>query len=122
MSSLNKVILVGNLGKDPEIRSTPSGTSVTNFSIATTDYRMVDGEKQESTDWHNCVAWGKTADNCGKFLKKGSSVLVEGKLQTRSYDKDGQKKYITEVVAQRVQFLGKKTQEAKDESSVEIPF
>jgi single-strand DNA-binding protein len=107
--SVNKVILVGNLGRDPEVRSTPSGQSVCTFSIATTD-RFTDrsGQQREQTEWHNVVAWGKQADICGQYLKKGRQVYVEGRLTTRQYDaKDGTgKRYRTEVVAQRVQFLG----------------
>src|SRR5215469_13112762 len=107
--SVNKVILVGNLGRDPEVRSTPSGQSVCSFSIATTD-RFTDraGQQREMTEWHNIVAWGKQADICGQYLKKGRQVYVEGRLTTRQYEaKDGTgKRYRTEVVAQRVQFLG----------------
>ena len=107
--SVNKVILVGNLGRDPEVRATPSGQSVCTFSVATTD-RFTDrtGQQRELTEWHNIVAWGKQADICGQYLKKGRQVYVEGRLTTRQYEaKDGTgKRYRTEVVAQRVQFLG----------------
>ncbi len=106
--SVNKVILVGRLGQDPELKSTPSGMSVCNFSIATSE-NWVDrsGQKQERTEWHRIVVWGKLAENCGQYLKKGRQVYVEGYLQTRSWeDKDGQKRYTTEVVARIVQFLG----------------
>jgi single-strand DNA-binding protein len=107
--SVNKVILVGNLGRDPEIRATPSGQSVCTFSIATTE-RFTDraGQQREQTEWHNVVVWGKQADLCGQYLKKGRQVYVEGRLTTRQYEaKDGTgKRYRTEVVAQRVQFLG----------------
>jgi len=107
--SVNKVILVGNLGRDPEVRATPSGQSVCNFSLATTE-RFTDraGQQRDQTDWHNVVVWGKQADLCGQYLKKGRQVYVEGRLTTRQYDaKDGTgKRYRTEVVAQRVQFLG----------------
>jgi single-strand DNA-binding protein len=107
--SVNKVILVGNLGRDPEVRATPSGQSVCNFSLATTD-RFTDraGQQRDQTDWHNVVVWGKQADLCGQYLKKGRQVYVEGRLTTRQYEaKDGTgKRYRTEVVAQRVQFLG----------------
>jgi single-strand DNA-binding protein len=107
--SVNKVILVGNLGRDPEVRATPSGQSVCNFSVATTE-RFTDraGQQRDQTEWHNVVVWGKQADLCGQYLKKGRQVYVEGRLTTRQYEaKDGTgKRYRTEVVAQRVQFLG----------------
>jgi single-strand DNA-binding protein len=107
--SVNKVILVGNLGRDPEVRATPSGQSVCNFTLATTE-RFTDraGQQRDQTDWHNVVVWGKQADLCGQYLKKGRQVYVEGRLTTRQYEaKDGTgKRYRTEVVAQRVQFLG----------------
>jgi len=107
--SVNKAILVGNLGRDPEVRSTPSGQSVCNFSLATTEkYTDRGGGQREQTEWHNIVAWGKTAELCGQYLKKGRQVYVEGRISTRQYEaKDGSgKRYRTEVVAQRVQFLG----------------
>jgi single-strand DNA-binding protein len=107
--SVNKVILVGNLGRDPEVRATPSGQSVCNFTLATTE-RFTDraGQQRDQTEWHNVVVWGKQADLCGQYLKKGRQVYVEGRLTTRQYEaKDGTgKRYRTEVVAQRVQFLG----------------
>jgi single-strand DNA-binding protein len=108
MASVNKVILVGNLGKDPEVRFTPSGRAVAKFSLATTD-SWVDQEsgRQERTEWHNVVVWGKQAESCGQYLAKGRQVYIEGSIRSRSYDdKEGNKRYITEVVAQRVQFLG----------------
>ncbi|MBV8362268.1 MAG: single-stranded DNA-binding protein [Deltaproteobacteria bacterium] len=107
--SVNKVILVGNLGRDPEVRATPSGQSVCNFSLATTErYTDRAGQQRDQTEWHNVVVWGKQADLCGQYLKKGRQVYVEGRLTTRQYEaKDGTgKRYRTEVVAQRVQFLG----------------
>lgn len=100
MSSLNKVTIIGNLGKDPDIRTTQSGDKVANFSVATTE-KWNDkntGEKKESTEWHNVVIFGKLADVCENYLKKGSKVYLEGKLKTRSWEQDGQKKYMTEVV------------------------
>jgi len=105
--SLNKVIVVGNLGQDPELRRTQNGTAVCSMSVATTDYKKgQDGQNQEFTEWHRIVAWSKTAENCAKYLAKGRSVMVEGRLQTRSWDdKDGQKRYTTEIVANNVQFL-----------------
>lgn len=106
--SVNKVILVGNLGKDPELRYTPSGTAVVTFSLATTErYKDRDGNRQEKTDWHNIVAWRQLAEICGKYLHKGKQVYIEGKIQTRSYDdRDGNKRYITEIVADQMQMLG----------------
>jgi single-strand DNA-binding protein len=109
--TVNRVILVGRLGKDPEIRSLPSGTSVTKFSIAT-DERFTDksGEKQERTEWHNIVAWGKLAEICGQYLRKGKLVFIEGSIRTDSWDdkETGQKKYRTEIIAQNMQMLDKK--------------
>ena len=108
--SVNKVILVGNLGKDPELRYTPSGAAVATFSMATTErFKDRDGNRQEKTEWHNIVAWRQLAEICGKFLHKGKQVYIEGKIQTRSYDdRDGNKKYITEIVADQMQMLGSK--------------
>lgn len=106
---VNKVILIGNLGKDPEVRFTPSGQAVANFSIATTDSwtDKTTGQKQERTEWHRIVVWGKQGEHCGEYLKKGRQCYVEGRLQTREWtDKEGKKKYTTEVVANTVQFLG----------------
>ena len=107
MASINKVILIGNLGADPEVRYTPGGTAVANFRIATNEvWNDKTGQRQERTEWHRIVAWGKTAENCGEFLAKGRSVLVEGKLQTREWtDKENHKNWTTEVVASNVTFL-----------------
>ncbi|MDX2494293.1 MAG: single-stranded DNA-binding protein [Desulfuromusa sp.] len=106
--SVNKVILVGNLGKDPELRYTPSGTAVVTFSLATTErYNDRDGNKQSKTEWHNIVAWRQLAEICGKYLHKGKQIYVEGKIQNRSYDdRDGNKRYISEVVMNEMQMLG----------------
>ncbi len=106
--SVNKVILVGNLGKDPELRYTPSGTAVTTFSLATTErFKDREGNKQTKTEWHNIVAWRQLAEICGKFLHKGKQVYIEGKIQNRSYDdRDGNKRYISEVVMNEMQMLG----------------
>lgn len=102
---LNKVILIGNLTRDPERRSLPSGRSVTSFSLATNRvWKDQSGQKQEDTQFHNIVVFGAQAETVAQYLKKGSSALVEGRLQTRSWDADGQKKYRTEIVADRVQF------------------
>lgn len=114
MASLNKVMLIGNLGKDPEVRYTPSGAVVANFSIATTEKwkNKQNGQIEEKTEWHNIVVWGKQAENCKEYLSKGRPVYIEGKLQTRSWDdKDGNKRYTTEVLALTVQFLGGKSTE-----------
>ena len=108
MGSVNKVILVGRLGADPEVKSTQSGRAVCNLSVATSEQwkDKQSGQKQEKTEWHRVTVWGDQAENCGKFLAKGRMVYVEGKLQTRSYDKDGQKHYATDIVADRITFLG----------------
>ena len=108
MASVNRVILIGNLGRDPELRYTPSGTAVANFSLATTDrFSNKQGERQERIEWHRIVAWGRTAELCAQYLSKGRSVYVEGRLQTNEWeDKEGQKRRTTEIVAQTVQFLG----------------
>ncbi len=106
---INKVILIGNLGADPEVRFTPSGQAVANFRIATSESwnDKTSGQKQERTEWHRIVVWGKLAELCGEYLKKGRQCYVEGRLQTREWtDKEGKKNYTTEVVANTVQFLG----------------
>src|SRR5258707_6863593 len=109
--TVNRVILVGRLGKDPEIRSIPSGTSVAKFSLAT-DERFTDknGEKQERTEWHNIVAWGKLAEICGQYLRKGKLVFIGGSIRTESWDdkETGVKKYRTEIIAKDMQMLEKK--------------
>ncbi|HZZ93562.1 MAG TPA: single-stranded DNA-binding protein [Usitatibacter sp.] len=108
MASVNKVILVGNLGRDPETRYMPDGGAVTNVSIATTEaWKDKNGDKQEKTEWHRVAFFGKLAEIAGEYLKKGSQVYVEGRLQTRKWqDKDGADKYTTEIVADRMQMLG----------------
>ena len=108
MASVNKVILIGNLGRDPETRYMPDGGAVTNVSIATTEsWKDKNGETQEKTEWHRVAFFGKLAEIAGEYLKKGSQVYVEGRLQTRKWqDKDGQDKYTTEIVADRMQMLG----------------
>jgi single-strand DNA-binding protein len=105
---VNKVILLGNLGADPEVRFTPGGQAVANFRVATNEsWTDKQGQKQERTEWHRIVVWGKLAELCGEYLKKGRQAYVEGRLQTREWnDKEGKKNYTTEVVAQTVQFLG----------------
>jgi single-strand DNA-binding protein len=106
--SVNKVILVGNLGKDPEVRFTGGGKAVCKFPLATSEtWNDAEGHKQERTEWHNIVVWGKTGENCGQYLSKGRQVYVEGSIRSHSYDdKDGNKRYMTEIVAQQVRFLG----------------
>jgi len=108
MASVNKVILIGNLGRDPELRYTQGGQAVANFTVATNErFSSKDGEKQERTEWHRIVAWGRTAELCAQYLSKGRSVYLEGRLQTREWeDKEGQKRRTTEIVATMVQFLG----------------
>lgn len=104
--SLNKVQLIGNLGRDPELKYTSAGVAVATFSIATSDsWKDQEGNTQERTEWHNIVAWRKLAEICGEWLKKGKRVYIEGKLQTRSYEKDGVKKYTTEIVADQLIML-----------------
>ncbi|MEZ4598347.1 MAG: single-stranded DNA-binding protein [Syntrophotaleaceae bacterium] len=121
--SVNKVILVGNLGKDPELRYTPSGTPVCTFSIATSErFKDRDGQQQEKTEWHNIVTWRGLAEVCGKYLTKGKQVYIEGKIQTRSYDdRDGNKRYITEIVADQMQMLGRVGDEGGGQSQRREP-
>jgi len=106
--SLNKVMIIGRLGQDPEMKYTPSGAAVCNFSVATSEsWTDKSGQKQEKTEWHRIVVWGKLAELCNQYLAKGRQAYIEGKMQTRSWDdKDGNKKYTTEVQALTVQFLG----------------
>jgi len=109
MASVNKVILVGNLGRDPELRYTPGGQPVANFSIATSEsWNKKDGSgREERTEWHRIVAWGRTAELCAQYLAKGRTVYIEGRLQTREWEnKEGQKQRTTEVIANTVQFIG----------------
>ena len=108
MASVNKVILVGNLGRDPEMRYLPSGEAVVNLAVATTDkYKDKSGAMQEATEWHRVSFFGRTAEVCGQYLKKGSQVYIEGSIRTRKYtDKDGVEKYATDVRGDRMQMLG----------------
>jgi len=130
MASVNKVILVGNLGADPDVRYLPSGQPVSNFNIATTErWTGKDGNPGEKTEWHRIVVFGKQAENCKEYLKKGRQVYVEGRLQTREWnDKEGNKRTTTEIVAQMVQFLGsgpgraRETIEAPAEAPAESPL
>jgi len=107
MRGINKVILIGNLGRDPEIRYTTSGQAVANFTLATTEGRTSkDGDKQEYTEWHRIVAWGRLAEICGEYLSKGKMIYVEGSLRTRSWeDKEGKTRWTTEVIARNMQML-----------------
>lgn len=137
MSSYNRATLIGRLGKDPEVRYTNTQQCVANFSIATSENYTKDGNKVEKTEWHNIVVWGKPAEACSKFVKKGSLVLVEGRIQTREWqDKEGNKRFTTEIVANSVQFLSSKGENdssasqakpksnsvPKDDSIDDIPF
>jgi len=130
---LNKVLLIGHLGKDPELKYTPNGTARCSFSLATSDsYKGDDGNWVNTTEWHNIVAWRKLAEICGQYLKKGSKIYAEGKLSTRSYEQDGLKKYFTEVVLSEMVMLDKKeaggasdeiTDTVKEESTEDdLPF
>jgi len=108
MSGVNKVIIIGRMGADPEVKTVSGGNTVARLSVATSEnWKDREGQKQERTEWHKIVVWGKLAELCGKYLSKGRQVYVEGRLQTRSWeDQQGQKKYTTEIVANTVQFLG----------------
>ena len=119
MSGVNKVILVGNLGKDPEVRYLEGGTAVANFPLATSEvYKDKSGERKEITEWHNIVMWRGLAEIAEKYLKKGNSIYVEGKLRTRSWDdKEGVKRYTTEVLADNMTMLGGKSSGSGDNSS-----
>ncbi len=122
MFGINRVILIGNLGADPEVRSTANQQSVTQFNLATSEsWVNRKGERQEKTEWHRIVVWGKLAETCAKYLTKGRQVFVDGRLQTRSWETDqGQKRFTTEVIANQVLFLGRSSQGvSKEELSEE---
>jgi single-strand DNA-binding protein len=107
MAGINKVIIIGRLGQDPEMKTLAQGSIVTRLNVATSEaWTDKNGQKQERTEWHRISVWGKLAELCGKYLAKGRQVYVEGKLQTRSWEENGQKRYSTEITAQTVQFLG----------------
>ena len=108
MAGVNKAILVGNLGRDPELRQTPNGQSVVNFTLATSEtWTDKSGERVERTEWHRIVAWGRTAEMCAQYLTKGRTVYIEGRIQTREWeDKEGNKRYTTEINASTVNFIG----------------
>lgn len=118
MAGVNKVIVIGNLGADPELKQTQGGTPVCRLSVATTRTwkNNQTNERQQETEWHRVTVWGKTAEHCEKYLSKGRQVYVEGRLRTSSYEKDGQKHYSTEIVAEQVQFLGGRGDNQGDEN------
>jgi single-strand DNA-binding protein len=120
-SSLNKVMIIGNLGKEPEMRFTPGGVPVASFSVATNRvYKTPDGERKEETEWFSIVAWNRLAETCNQFLTKGQKVYVEGRMRTRTWDgQDGQKHYKTELIANQVIFLDKKASGPVTENSSE---
>ena len=121
--SVNRVHLIGNLGGDVETRYTPSGTACSSFSVATTEkYKTKDGNEKSETEWHKIQTFGRLAEICGEYLHKGSSVYIEGKIKTRSWeDKEGVKRYTTEIVASSMQMLGSKSEPAKKEQAHEPP-
>jgi len=123
VASINKVILIGNLGKDPQLDYTSSGKARCRFSLATTEqYKDRDGQQQEKTEWHNIVMWGRTAEIAGEYLKKGSKVYIEGSIQTRQYqDKEGQTKYITEIIGRVLQLLNRNGQQRNEAPPPEEP-
>jgi single-strand DNA-binding protein len=116
---VNKVILIGRLGKDPDVRYTPDGTMVTNFNLATDEqWKDKNGEKVQKTEWHRIVTWGKLAEICGNYLVKGKLVFIEGRIQTRSWeDKEGVKRFTTEIIASNMQMLDSKGQNKADDAS-----
>ena len=128
--SVNKVVIVGHIGADPETRFTPSGTAVANFNVATNESRKnSDGGYQDHTEWHSCVLFGKRAEFAGEYLKRGQLIYLEGRLQTRSWEDDsGTKKYKTEVIGNEITMLGKKvgtggsSQEGNNASDDDLPF
>lgn len=121
--SVNKVILVGNLGADPEVRYASSGTAICNFRIATTRTYKKDTQRVDETEWHRVVALGRTAEVCGEYLHKGRQVYVEGRLQTREWqDKDGNRRWTTEIFAERVDFLGSRGDAPSRQSAPPDPF
>jgi single-strand DNA-binding protein len=124
MASVNKVELIGNLGTDPELRYTPGGQAVCDLSVATSSvWKGKDGSTKKDTQWHRVVVWGKQAENCKQYLNKGRQVLIEGRLQTRSFeDKEGIKRWVTEIVARNVQFLGSRpSQQSTSPESQTVP-
>jgi len=124
MPGINKVILVGRLGRDPEVRYTADGRTITSFSIATSEEwkDKKTGEQKERTEWHRIVAFNRLGENCGEYLSKGRMVYVEGKIQTRSWEQDGVTKYTTEIIASIVQFLGGKDSVDSEPEKDDLPF
>ncbi len=122
--NLNKVTIAGRLGKDPELKQTPSGKKVASFSIATNQtWKDAQGQKQESTEWINCVSWGRTAEVIAQYFTKGKEIYIEGRMQTRSWDgNDGKKNYRTEVVVSQFQFVGFDGEKKPAQSSTEQPY
>lgn len=127
MAGVNKVIILGNLGREPELKYTPSGTPVCRIAVATTrTWKDKQGAKQEETEWHRVSVWGKSAEHCNNYLAKGRQVYVEGRIKTSSYEQDGVKKWSTEIVADTVQFIGAKqsgasSRPARDEPETRQP-
>jgi len=124
MNGINKAILIGNLGRDPEVRTLESGVKVATFSIATTEtYKNKNGEKVDQTEWHNIVMWRGLAEVAEKYLNKGNQIYLEGRIRTRTYEKDGQTKYMTEIVADQMTMLGGRRSDTQEEqtSKVEEP-
>ncbi len=120
---MNKVILIGNLGADPDVRYTAGGTAVCKFSLATTRrFTGKDGQKQEKTEWHRIVAWAKLAEICGQYLTKGKKVMIEGRIEYGSYEKDGVKHYTTDIIAENMEMLGGNGQVNGNQSREEDPF
>lgn len=121
---MNKVMIIGKLGKDAECKYTPDGTMITSFSVATSDrYKDKRGEKVEKTEWHNITAFGKLAEICAEYLKKGSQVYCEGKLQTDKWEKDGKKYSATKIILEKMEMLGSKKQEnTEQQQSESVPF
>jgi len=116
---LNKAMIIGNLSRDPELRKTQTGNSIARLSVATnrTYFNKQTQERIKETEWHKVTVWGKTADNCAEFLKKGSKVFIEGRLRTSSYEKEGVKRYVTEIIADNVTFLDSKSASKQEKSS-----
>lgn len=114
MASVNKAILIGNLGRDPELKYTPDGTAICTFAIATSrTWNDKDGNRQEKTDWHNIKLFRRQAEVANEYLKKGRPVYIEGRIETRSWEQDGQKRYMTEIIAEKMQFLGSRRDEGE---------
>lgn len=123
MASLNRVMLIGNLGKDPEVRRTAGGTAVASFSLATTEKFKKDGEWTETTEWHNVTLWARLAEIAGEYLSKGKTVYIEGRLQTRKWaDKEGKDRYTTEIVGEKMQMLSGKSEKRDPQGNDEPQF